>query len=126
MELRILISKYNKALKNCKMLKQSGEEYVESYRLIKRRKDELAKLIVTKAEEVILKDREVCQGLGLSRKSLYGKVALANILISIDFSRGFRKILCYSGLYKPNHGRYSHRIRHSVSTESCDKLLQET
>ncbi|MEM4316358.1 MAG: hypothetical protein QXT66_08440 [Nitrososphaerota archaeon] len=47
---------------------------------------------------------------------LYGKVALANLLLHIDFSAGLRKILCYVGLYKPSNGRYNHRLRTAVQS----------
>lgn len=42
--------------------------------------------------------------------------ALADILLSIDFNRGLRKIICYTGLYKPNNGRYNHEMTREVQS----------
>jgi len=46
--------------------------------------------------------------------SLYGKVALADLLLHVDFTTKLRKILCYVGLYKPNNHQYNHRLHQAA------------
>ncbi|MEM0482944.1 MAG: hypothetical protein QXM16_08715, partial [Nitrososphaerota archaeon] len=81
-----------------------------------RSKDKLAYQIVKKAKTIIKEYDKVCRGLGLTDKSRYGKAALADLLLHVDFTAGLRKILCYVGLYKPSNGRYSHRLRTALQS----------
>lgn len=99
---------YLHALKTLRQHKNSSEQFHEARLAIRRGKDRLAKEIVKKAEDVIPEYRKLCETL---RLSYYGKVALADLLLHVDFSRKLRKILCYVGLYKPNNGRYNHRMK---------------
>ncbi|MEM1944887.1 MAG: hypothetical protein QXX57_04035 [Nitrososphaerota archaeon] len=60
--------------------------------------------------------RPLCETLGLSDDCLYGKVALADLLLHVDFTAKLRSIICYVGLYKPSNGRYNHRLRTAVQS----------
>ncbi|MEM1948365.1 MAG: hypothetical protein QW240_06505, partial [Candidatus Caldarchaeum sp.] len=42
------------------------------------------------------------------------KVALADLLLHVDFTTGLRKIICYTGLYKPNNRKYNHRLHQAA------------
>ncbi|MEM1948829.1 MAG: hypothetical protein QW240_08895, partial [Candidatus Caldarchaeum sp.] len=44
----------------------------------------------------------------------YGKAALADLLLNVDFTAGLRKIICYTGLYKPNNRKYNHRLKQAA------------
>ncbi|MEM4303038.1 MAG: hypothetical protein QXQ70_03975 [Candidatus Caldarchaeum sp.] len=77
---------------------------------IRRNKDRLARQIISMATNTISIYRPLCETLGLSDGCLYGKVALADLLLHVDFTAKLRSILCYVGLYKPNNGRYSHQM----------------
>ncbi|MEM0483073.1 MAG: hypothetical protein QXM16_09370 [Nitrososphaerota archaeon] len=109
-ELMKLIDEYYKHLNIHKLLKQF-EASAESINHIRKNKYRLARQIINMATNTISMYRPLCENLGLSDNCLYGKVALADLLLHVDFTAGLRKILCYVGLYKPSNGRYSHRLR---------------
>ncbi|MEM1978626.1 MAG: hypothetical protein QXL72_06910, partial [Candidatus Caldarchaeum sp.] len=67
--------------------------------------------------------RPLCETLGLSDDCLYGKVALADLLLHVDFTTGLRKIICYTGLYKPNNRKYNQTP--PSSNKPSNKPLQE-
>ncbi|MEM1953223.1 MAG: hypothetical protein QW299_07845 [Candidatus Caldarchaeum sp.] len=66
---------------------------------------------------------ETCKQLRLTYGSLYGKVALADLLLHVDFTTGLRKIICYTGLYKPNNRKYNQTP--PSSNKPSNKPLQE-
>ncbi|MEM0481435.1 MAG: hypothetical protein QXM16_00895 [Nitrososphaerota archaeon] len=41
-------------------------------------------------------------------------MAFADILLHVNFTAKLRRILCYVGLYKPNIGKYNHRLKQAV------------
>lgn len=112
--LRKLIIEYNKYSRILRaMRKWEGESkaFNEARRLIEREKHKLAREIIAVAEAAIPQYKMVCEALKLSRRSLYGKVALADMLLNIDFSRGLRKILSYLGRHQNNRKYYNKRMR---------------
>ncbi|MEM1946681.1 MAG: hypothetical protein QXF95_06670, partial [Candidatus Caldarchaeum sp.] len=54
--------------------------------------------------------------LSVYQMTLYGKVALADLLLHVDFTAKLRNILCYVGLYKPNNGKYNHRMKQAIQS----------
>ncbi|MEM0482220.1 MAG: hypothetical protein QXM16_04960 [Nitrososphaerota archaeon] len=114
-ELMKLIDEYYKHLNILKLMRQF-EASAEAVKPIRRDKDRLARQIISMAKTTLNKYDETCRKLGLTYKSLYGKVALADLLIHVDFTAGLRKILCYVGHYKPSNGRYNHRLRTAVQS----------
>ncbi|MEM2746327.1 MAG: hypothetical protein QXK69_07440 [Candidatus Caldarchaeum sp.] len=105
-----LIDEYHKQLNLLKLVKQLNSS-AELEKLLKRNKERLARQIIRMAKITLNKYDAICRQLGLSSKCLYGKAALADLLLHVDFTAGLRKTLCYVGLYQPNNGRYNHRLR---------------
>ncbi|MEM4298006.1 MAG: hypothetical protein QW815_06545 [Nitrososphaerota archaeon] len=96
LRLRMLITEYNKLLRLLKRMRQLDcgvKEFAEAQRIIQKAKDKLAELIAAEAETITPRYKEVCERLGLFGNGVHGKVALADLMLSIDFNRGLRKIL---------------------------------
>ncbi|MEM2225418.1 MAG: hypothetical protein QXR47_04855 [Candidatus Caldarchaeum sp.] len=112
-ELMKLIDEYYKQLNLLKLVKQfkASAEVVNLFRKNKRR---VACQIISMATNTISIYGPLCETLCLSDDSLYGKVALADLLLHVDFTAKLRSILCYVGLYKPNNGRYSHQMNQAI------------
>ncbi|MEM1980906.1 MAG: hypothetical protein QW137_09950 [Candidatus Caldarchaeum sp.] len=109
-ELMKLVHEYYKQLSLLTLMKQLDAS-VELIRLARKNKDKLAYQIVKKAKTTIKEYDKVCRELGLTDKSRYGKAALADLLLNVDFTAGLRKIICYVGLYNPNNGKCNHRLK---------------
>ncbi|MEM0482065.1 MAG: hypothetical protein QXM16_04155 [Nitrososphaerota archaeon] len=86
----IMLQKYHNVQKVLKLAKQldSDGKVINQLRRTKRR---LMKMIIDKAEEIVPNYIVVVERLQLSRKSPYSRVALAELLLSVDFDRGFKK-----------------------------------
>ncbi|MEM1947722.1 MAG: hypothetical protein QW240_03160 [Candidatus Caldarchaeum sp.] len=112
-ELMKLLEEYNKQLNLLKLLKQFKTS-AEAIKPIRRNKNRLARQIISMATNTISIYRPLCETLGLSDDCLYGKVALADLLLHVDFTTGLRKIICYTGLYKPNNRKYNHRLKQAA------------
>ncbi|MEM4298851.1 MAG: hypothetical protein QW069_00985 [Candidatus Caldarchaeum sp.] len=108
-----LIDEYHKQLNILKLLKQFKAS-AEAVKPIRRNKDRLARQIISMATNTMSIYRPLCETLGLSDDCLYGRVALADLLLHVDFTTKLRKILCYVGLYKPNNGKYNHRLHQAA------------
>ncbi|MEM4297894.1 MAG: hypothetical protein QW815_05965 [Nitrososphaerota archaeon] len=92
--LRNLIMEYNKysrLLKTMKQLDKGSKAFSEAGRIIQGEKDRLASKIVEMAETAIPDYKSICEALELPLESLYGRVALADMLLNIDSSRGLRR-----------------------------------
>ncbi|MEM2801185.1 MAG: hypothetical protein QXR26_09065 [Candidatus Caldarchaeum sp.] len=112
-ELMKLVHEYHKQLNILKLLKQFKAS-AEAVKPIRRNKDRLARQIISMATNTMSIYRPLCETLGLSDDCLYGRVALADLLLHVDFTTKLRKILCYVGLYKPNNGKYNHRLHQAA------------
>ncbi|MEM0350115.1 MAG: hypothetical protein QXD24_08070 [Candidatus Caldarchaeum sp.] len=110
-----LIDEYHKQLNILKLLKQF-EASAEFINAVRRRKNRLARQIISMATKTISIYTPLCENLGLSDDCLYGKVALADLLLHVDFTAKLRNILCYVGLYKPNKGKYNHRMKQAIQS----------
>jgi hypothetical protein len=113
-KLRELIVEYNKCLKLLKMMQQlngKSKAFKEAQLIIRREKARLARRINKVAEKAISSYNKVCDALKLSYGSFYGRAALADILLHIDFGRGLRKILSYLGRHQHNRGHYNGRLK---------------
>ncbi|MEM4328059.1 MAG: hypothetical protein QXH32_03360 [Candidatus Caldarchaeum sp.] len=112
-ELMKLVHEYYKQLSLLTLMKQLDAS-PELIRLARKNKDKLACRIVKKAKTTIKEYDKVCRELGLTDKSRYGKAALADLLLNVDFTAGLRKIICYVGLYNPSNGKYNHRLKTAI------------
>ncbi|MEM0481744.1 MAG: hypothetical protein QXM16_02505, partial [Nitrososphaerota archaeon] len=114
-ELMKLIAEYHKQLNILKLLRQL-EAPAEAINIIRRNKIKLARQIISMANISISRYRNLCEVLKLSDNCLYGKVALADILLHVDFTTKLRRIICYIGLYRPNNGKYNHRLKQAANS----------
>ncbi len=90
---------------------KGSKAFSEARRIIQGEKDRLASKIVEMAETAIPDYKSICEALELPLESLYGRVALADMLLNIDSSRGLRKILSYLGRHQNNRKHYNRRMR---------------
>ncbi|MEM0375609.1 MAG: hypothetical protein QXP43_04800 [Nitrososphaerota archaeon] len=109
LKIRMLLHEYRMTKGQLKLVKQlsrqAGDEetkvhYNQLIRSLRRRKDKLAREIDSLARS-FLPIHQISERLGInSKRCLYGRVALVQLLLFVDFSLGLRKVMSYCWLNK--------------------------
>ena len=125
LEVRRLLHKYTTTKSHMELVKQLSREaddeetrahYRHLINHLRRRKYKLAKEIDALARN-FLPVQQIAWKLGIiSNNCLFGRVALVQLLLYVDFSLGLRKILTYTGNYYPNDGRYSRTLKDATES----------
>ena len=125
LEVRRLLHKYTTTKSHLELVKQLSREaddeetrahYRHLINHLRRRKDKLAREIDALARS-FLPIHQISERLRISSgKCLYGRVALVQLLLYVDFSLGLRKILTYTGNYYPNDGKYNKMLKDATES----------